>query len=71
MITRNIDWTYLDPSAPAPLQVGDIVSAAAGGLPIYRVTGLQEGHVWVSPDFGADPQAVAIETFHWKARANQ
>jgi hypothetical protein len=68
-MTNQIDWTYLDPSAPSPVQIGDIVCAEAGGLPIYRVTALEQGQVWVSPQFSPSPRAMPLDCFHWKARA--
>jgi hypothetical protein len=68
MTSRSIDWTYLDPSAPVPVQVGDIVCAEAGGMPIYRVTGLEADRLWVSPGFGKGARPVQIERFRWKAR---
>jgi hypothetical protein len=63
-----LDWTPLDHAAREPVKVGDMVSADAGGLPIYRVTGLEEGRAWVATAWGAPARAMPLDGFRWRAR---
>ena len=44
---RDIEWQYLDSPMSGAIQVGERVSAAAGGLPIYRVMALGGGRAWL------------------------
>ncbi|MBS0332541.1 MAG: hypothetical protein JSS35_07225 [Proteobacteria bacterium] len=64
---RIVDWTPLDLSAPEPVKAGDLVSAEAGGLPIYRVMALEEGRAWVAASPGAPARAVPLDAFRWRA----
>jgi len=62
---HSIDWEFLD--CDAAISVGDLVSAAAGGLPIYRVMAYTNGRAWLRDvDSGAD-RVTPIRDFHWKA----
>jgi hypothetical protein len=47
-----IDWVLLDHTADRPVEVGDMVSVDAGGMPIYRVMALDGRDVWLG---GARP----------------
>ena len=67
MNARHVDWTPLDLSAPEPVKTGDLVSADAGGLPIYRVMALEEGRAWVATAQGAPARAVPLDLFRWRA----
>ncbi|MBS0363487.1 MAG: hypothetical protein JSR98_19095 [Proteobacteria bacterium] len=64
---RTVDWTPLDLSAPEPVKAGDLVSADAGGLPIYTVMALEEGRAWVAAAKGAPARAVPLSQFRWRA----
>ena len=62
--TTAVDWVLLD---NAGVQVGDLVSADAGGMPTYRVVDLQGGRAWVrdgAHDFVWD---LPVSVFRWKA----
>jgi hypothetical protein len=64
---RHIDWEFLDGRAARGVRAGDIVSADAGGLPIFRVMSLEAGRAWLREiDTGAD-QVTPLTLFHWKA----
>jgi len=60
-----IDWTVL---ALSSVEVGDIVSADAGGMPIYRVEAFAEGKAWLRDLQRSTTQILApLDRFHWKA----
>jgi hypothetical protein len=64
---RHIDWEFLDGAAARALDAGDLVSAAAGGLPIYRVMSLDHGRAWLRDiDTGAD-KVTPLSSFYWRA----
>jgi hypothetical protein len=65
MTAPHIEWIHLD--APEALGVGDIVSAAAGGLPIYHVVALADRGAWVREEDHAAVRLVPIRQLHWKA----
>ena len=64
-----IDWTLLDHTAPDPVRVGDVVSADAGGMPIYRVVALDGGRVWLGDERQAHVSVMPLERFRWRAAA--
>ena len=66
---RNLDWIPLDPAAREPVHVGDLVSAEAGGLPIYRVVALDEGRAWVATRQGAPARMMPLDGFRWRGVA--
>jgi hypothetical protein len=66
--SRAVDWTPLDHAAETPVRVGDMVSADAGGLPIYRVLALEEGRAWVATALGAPARAMPLDQFRWRGR---
>jgi hypothetical protein len=59
-----MDWVPLSEREPAA--IGDLVSADAGGLPIYRVMALEEGRAWVATRAGAPARAMPLAGFRWK-----
>lgn len=65
---RALDWAPLDHKATPPVEVGDLVSADAGGMPIYRVMAFEEGRAWVATAQGAPARAMPLEGFRWKGR---
>jgi hypothetical protein len=66
---RHIDWEFLDGQAARGVRAGDIVSADAGGLPIFRVMSLESGRAWLREiDTGAD-HVGPLTGFHWRAAA--
>jgi len=63
----NIDWVYLNLANLAEVGVGELISAEAGGLPIYRVVALRDGRAWLKDlDDGSD-RVTPLSAFHWKA----
>jgi len=64
--TRAVAWTPLDPTAHPPVRVGDMVSADAGGLPIYRVMAWEEGRAWVAASPGAPARVMPLDRFRWR-----
>lgn len=66
---HRLDWAPLDHTAARPVEVGDLVSADAGGMPIYRVLSLEEGRAWVATREGAPARAMPLDGFRWKGRA--
>ena len=69
MTESAIEWVHLDLAAPNALQVGDVVSAAAGGLPTYRVVALADQQAWVRDDDHAAIRLLPISRLHWKIGA--
>ena len=67
--SRPIQWKLLDHAADAPVQVGDMVSSDAGGMPIYRVQRLADGKVWLAGERQGDPRPMPLEQFCWRAHA--
>lgn len=63
----NLDWVYLDTARGACPSVGDMVSAEAGGLPIYRVISLGEGRVWLKDIDSGQDRVCPLSDFHWMA----
>ena len=64
--SRAVDWAPLDHAAKKPVRIGDMVSAEAGGQPIYRVMALEEGRAWVATRQGAPARAMPLEGFRWR-----
>jgi hypothetical protein len=63
----DIDWVYLNLASEADVQIGELISAEAGGLPIYRVVSLSNGRAWLKDlDDGTD-RVTPLSAFHWKA----
>jgi hypothetical protein len=59
----------LDGEAARSVRAGDIVSAAAGGLPIYRIMSLESGRAWLRDIETGSDQVTPFTGFHWKAAA--
>ena len=66
---RDMDWIPLDAGSCEPVHVGDLVSAEAGGLPIYRVVALDEGRAWVATRLGAPARVMPLAGFRWRGVA--
>ena len=63
----SIDWVYLDSAGSVGL--GELISAEAGGLPIYRVMALKEGRAWLRDLADGADRVTPLGGFHWKALA--
>lgn len=60
-----IDWVYFDGGdAVTP---GDLLSAEAGGMPIYRVIALTHGRAWLRDLRDGADHVAPLNGFHWKA----
>ena len=60
-----IDWVLVDHQADRPVQVGDVVSADAGGMPIYRVVAV-EGRQLRLDDERHTAQVMPLDRFRWR-----
>ena len=61
----DIDWVL---STRDAVQVGDVVSADAGGMPLYRVVGIADGQAWVEDERSAAVRRIDLDRCPWKAR---
>jgi hypothetical protein len=61
-----VDWVLLDHAADNPVEVGDVVSVDAGGMPIYQVVALASGQVWLGDDRRRSVQVMPLDGFRWK-----
>jgi hypothetical protein len=69
MDVARIEWRYLDEEEKPTLKVGEVVSAEAGGMPIYRIMSLNDGRAWLrNLDDGSD-RLCPLSQFHWRAQA--
>ena len=69
MDVAQIDWLYLHEDDERSVRIGELVSADAGGMPIYRVVSLSDGRAWLKNiDDGAD-HLMPLRSFHWRAEA--
>ena len=59
-----VNWVLLAEDAA---KVGDIVSADAGGMPLYHVVALAEGRAWLRDEQHPVVQVLPLERFRWKA----
>ena len=66
MAKAAVHWELLDHSATRPVQVGDVVSAEAGGMPIYRVVGLAGHKAWLDDEPGRIRRLVSLDSFRWR-----
>lgn len=60
----EVEWTLITPNDVGP---GDVVSADAGGMPIYRVLAVEDGQAWLQDDIHPEPQRLPLHCLHWKA----
>ena len=66
-MTMRVDWLFVAGDAEAMIQVGDRVSAEAGGLPTYRVLALEDGRAWLRDEEHSADMISPIGRFRWKA----
>lgn len=63
-----VEWRLLDHAADSPVNVGDLVSRDAGGMPIYWVMAVENGRALLrSEDEGL--QRLPLATFRWRGAA--
>ena len=67
VMNGRMEWVFVDPTDTGAVQVGDLVSAAAGGMPTYRVVELNEDGLACLRDEREAEQVMPIDRFFWKA----
>lgn len=60
----GVDWV---PLARNGVKAGDLVSAEAGGMPIYRIIAIENGQAWLQCERPAAVRIMPLDRFHWKA----
>ncbi|HUZ14369.1 MAG TPA: hypothetical protein VMU93_16165 [Caulobacteraceae bacterium] len=63
----RVDWVVLDGAAQGKVEVGDLVSVEAGGMPSYRVMQLADGRAWLRDEARRFDCIAPLSLFHWKA----
>ena len=63
----RIDWILLNGLARDTAQVGDLVSADAGGLPTYRILALDGDLVRLRNEEHSREEISPLSRFRWKA----
>ena len=63
----DIDWVYLNLASETDVRIGELISAEAGGLPIYRVIALSNGRAWLKDLKDGSDRVTPLNAFHWKA----
>ena len=66
MASAAITWELLDHQAARPVQVGDVVSVEAGGMPIFRVVGLAGAKAWLDDERGRVRRLASLDGFRWR-----
>ncbi|MBL8773917.1 MAG: hypothetical protein JNK30_21205 [Phenylobacterium sp.] len=66
MAGSAIHWELLDHGADRPVEIGDAVSAEAGGMPIWRVVGFAGSKAWLDDERGATRWLTSLEPFRWR-----
>ena len=62
----NIEWEYFDRDTLGVISVGALISAEAGGLPIYRVMRLGDGRAWLRDVLEGSDRVTPLAGFHWR-----
>ena len=65
----SVEWVLLDHVADRPVEVGDLVSVEAGGMPIHRVAGLAGRQAWLDEERTSVRRLVSLDAFRWRAQA--
>jgi hypothetical protein len=56
-------WTTIERCG---VQIGDLVSSDAGGLPIYRVLALQDQRTWLRDERSGRDHIAPLSSLRWK-----
>lgn len=64
--SHAIDWFLLDHGSDHPVEVGDVVSVDAGGMPIYRVLALAGREVQLANERNAAVGTLPLDRFRWR-----
>jgi len=65
---RPLDWVLLEPATDR-LNVGDLLSVDAGGMPIFQVTAVSDGLVSLCDERRSQTQVRSLDRFRWRAAA--
>jgi len=68
-MSRPVEWVLLDHVAERPVEVGDMVSVEAGGMPIHHVVGLAGRKAWLDDERRAVRRLMSLDSFRWRAPA--
>jgi hypothetical protein len=63
-----VDWVLLDCRAVS-VNVGDLLSVDAGGMPIYQVTAVSDGLFSLRDERHPPMQVRSLERFRWRGVA--
>jgi hypothetical protein len=63
----RIDWILLNGLNRDGAEVGDLVSADAGGLPTYRILALEDGLARLRDEEHSREEISPLSRFRWKA----
>ena len=61
---KPLEWV---PLSEGRVEVGDVVSADAGGMPVYRVVALSGRQAWLRGETQPSDQLMPLNRFSWKA----
>lgn len=59
-----VEWVLL---ADHGAEAGDVVSAEAGGMPLYRVVAVADGQAWLRDEEHAADRVMPLARLCWKA----
>ncbi len=65
---RAVEWSLIDPSSRTAISQGDLVSAEAGGLPIYEVMRVADGRVWLREEQSGRDHVAPVGQLRWIMR---
>jgi hypothetical protein len=65
---RAVNWVLLEHAA-RPVQVGDLLSIDAGGMPIFQVTDIADGMVSLRDERHPPMQVRSLDAFRWMGAA--
>lgn len=68
--SHAIDWVLLDHTADRPVDIGDVVSVDAGGMPIYRVVAVEGRDVRLDDERHAATQVIPLARFRWRGETH-
>ena len=63
---QNIEWEYFDRDTQSVITPGALISAEAGGLPIYRVMSVSDGRAWLRDAIDGSDRVTPLSHFHWR-----
>ncbi len=67
MNVAQLDWRYLHHDDERSVRVGELVSAEAGGMPIFKVMSLADGRAWLKNVDDDSDSLLPLRVFHWRA----